>query len=110
MAQATVYNGAAGTSTVNMRSSKNTSGNSNIIAQVPLGTVVDVYEKGSDWCEVGYNGKDGYMMTKFLKFDNVSAPSADPEPVAPAPSADAVEVRRSDLELIYTLIGNYLRK
>ena len=103
VAQATVYNGAPGTSTVNMRSSKNSSGNSNIIAQVPIGTVVDVYENGSDWCEIGYDGKDGYMMTKFLNFN------ASPTPT-PTPSGDTVTVNKSDLETIYSMVGSMLGK
>ena len=61
--------------TVNMRKSPST--NADIVARVPIGTTVDVYEKGSDWCKIKYGGQFGYMMTKFLDFGDTPQPSKD---------------------------------
>lgn len=62
--QATVY--AETGKTVNLRAKPSTA--STVIARVPIGTVVDVIENGSDWTHIRYNNQTGYMMTKFLKF------------------------------------------
>ncbi len=51
-------------STVNLRSTPDTS--EPYLARVPLGTVVDVLELGSEWCAVIALGKRGYMMRRFL--------------------------------------------
>ena len=91
IAQAKVV--ASSGSTVNLRASKSTS--STVLAQIPVGTIVDITEKGDDWCGVLYQGRQGYMMTKFLDF-NVS------------PSVDTVVVSKADLETIYRMIGKML--
>ncbi len=51
------------------------------IAVIPQNTVIGVIIKGADWCRVSYNGKTGYVMTKFLTF---GATPATPTPT-PAP-------------------------
>lgn len=60
--------------TVNMRSAKST--NSTILVSVPLKKIVAVLEEGSEWTKIEYNGKIGYMMTKFL----AKKDSADSQP------------------------------
>ena len=100
IAQAKVVASSGGT--VNMRSGKSSS--ADIVARVPVGTIIDVTEKGSEWCGVQYQGKSGYMMTEFLDFNDVS-----PIP-SPTPSADTVTVKRSDLETIYGMVGKMLGK
>lgn len=82
-------------STVNMRSAPSKS--AQLIAQVPIGTIVDVYEKGDEWCKIGYKGSTGYMMTKFLEFQDT-------------PSGDTVVVSKADLETIYMMVGKMLEK
>ena len=63
--KATVY--AEKGSTVNMR--KSASIVSALVKQVPIGSTINVTQRGSDWCAVEYGGKTGYMMTKFLVFE-----------------------------------------
>lgn len=62
--QATVV--AQSGNTVRMRQSPSTS--SSILANVPVGTLVDVIEEtNNDWYKIVYNNKTGYMMTDFLE-------------------------------------------
>ena len=93
VAQAKVIAESGGT--VNMRVSP--SKTASIVAQVPVGTIVDVYDKGSEWCKIGYKGLTGYMMTKFLDFGET-------------PSGDTVTVSKAELEAIYEMIGKMLGK
>ena len=50
--------------TVNMRN--NPSRAADVIAQVPLGTPVDVIEESGEWNHIGVDGKTGYMMAQYL--------------------------------------------
>ena len=60
--QATVT--AANGSPVNMRAG--TSIKTTSLMKIPVGTVVDVISTSGDWSEIIYNGKQGYMMSKYL--------------------------------------------
>ena len=51
---------------------KRASASASVLKQIPSGTVLPIYEKGSTWCKTSYAGKDGYVMTKFLVFDTTS--------------------------------------
>ena len=37
-----------------------------VLGQFPTGTLVEIVEAGADWHKVEVNGKEGYMMAKFL--------------------------------------------
>ena len=50
--------------TVNMRKSASTS--SAVITPIAIGQVVDVTGTTGDWSAITWNGKSGYMMSKFL--------------------------------------------
>ena len=52
---------------VNLRSSKASSNNSNVIAHVPHGTTVDVLQWGETYTKVSYNGMTGYIITSYLR-------------------------------------------
>lgn len=93
VAQAKVI--ASSGDTVNMRSQP--SKTASVITQVPVGKIVDVYEKGSEWCKIGYQNLKGYMMTKFLDFGET-------------PSGDTITVSKADLETIYKMVGQMLEK
>ena len=72
-------------STVFLRKEKSTS--SRYLVRVPIGDKVRVIRRGDTWCNVAYTDSypatwQGYMMTKFLRFDD---PSPTPEP-APEPA------------------------
>lgn len=54
---------------VKLRSSPDTT--QKYLAKVPVGTVVDVLEAGSEWCTVTALGKRGYMMRQFLALEGV---------------------------------------
>ena len=62
---ATVYN-PNGNSYVNFR--KSASLNSAVLTTVPVGTKIDVLDKGTDWTKTSINGQTGYISTWFLKF------------------------------------------
>lgn len=63
MYQATVI--ADSGSSVNMRAKASTAGAK--LAAVPIGTVVDVTSNEGGWSAIVYEGKSGYMMSKYLK-------------------------------------------
>jgi len=56
---------------LNFRNGK--SQNAGIIGRIDPGQTVAVLDYGSTWCKVTYDGKTGYVMTKFLAFGG-SAP------------------------------------
>lgn len=56
---------ASSGNTVNMRETPSSS--ARVINQVPVGQVVDVISAASDWSQIMYKNKSGYMMSKFLQ-------------------------------------------
>ena len=54
---------------VNLRSSRTTDDSSNIIAQLPTGTTVDVFSRDMWYTKVRWNGKTGWIVTKYLSFN-----------------------------------------
>ena len=94
---ATVY--ASNGKSVNLRKQKSTS--SDRLEAVPNETVVEVLEKGAEWCKVKYNGMTGYMMSSFLIFGTVQTDdSSDGE--------GYIKVARTALQGIYDQIGDIL--
>lgn len=74
------------------------SAQSSIILQVTLGATVEVTGEVDDtWAAINYQGKDGYMMRKFLR-------KTDSEPI----SGTAVAVNRADLEMVKTALETAL--
>lgn len=63
--KATVMN-PNGNSYVNFR--KAASLNSSVLFTVPVGTKINVLNKGTDWTKTEIDGKTGYISTWFLKF------------------------------------------
>ena len=51
---------------LNLRATKSTG--ASILARIDQNVYIKVLEYGSSWCKVEYNGKTGYVMTKFLTF------------------------------------------
>lgn len=56
--------------TVNLRSSKNTSSNANIIARVPVGSTVTILSDEGQWCQIQYGSRTGYMISNYLDYEN----------------------------------------
>lgn len=69
--------------TLNFRASA--SGDATVLAQIPNGTVLQLYNQGSAWCRVSYQGAYGYVMTRYLTIMN--AATAQPATPTPAPTA-----------------------
>lgn len=51
--------------TVNMRQSPSSS--AKVVTQIAVGQVVDVTGAAGDWSTITWNGKSGYMMSKYLQ-------------------------------------------
>lgn len=56
---------------------------SEILAKIPNGTVLNVTAYGASWCLVSYAGNIGYVMTSYLSF--YTTPTATPMPT-PTPT------------------------
>ena len=93
---ATVF--AESGNSVKMRAKPSTA--SNTYWNVPIGAVVDVYEKNNDWCNIGYGGRAGYMMTKFLHFSEEENPEKD----------EFVSVSKAELQKDYDMLGALLKQ
>lgn len=68
---------------LNFRSAPNT--NNSYLTDIPHGTVLSVYQYGSDWCRVAYNGRAGYVMTKYLTVTPVGQSATQPPAATTAP-------------------------
>jgi hypothetical protein len=64
----------------NLRKEPNTT--SEILATVPKGTKVEVGTCEKDWCQVSYNGQDGYMIAQNLAVVAGPRPPGQPRVVA----------------------------
>lgn len=87
-------------SSVNLREKPSTA--SALVARVPVGTVVDVTEKGDSWSKIKYNGKTGYMMNQFLIYGEYN-PSDDSKD-------EYITVSKKELTKVYEMIGAMLGK
>lgn len=65
MATVVLPSGASGNS-VNLR--EGPSLGQDIIARVPVGASVEVIQDKGQWCEIGYSGKVGWMMSNYLEY------------------------------------------
>ena len=78
------YAAASSGRTVNFR--QGPSMNEKVLDKVPLGQVVEVLLKGSQFWYVRYNGEDGFMASSYLR--ETAAPGGSVRPVpAPSPAA-----------------------
>jgi len=48
-----------------------------VLTTIPRSASVTVYQRGSTWCYLKYNGVYGYVMTAFLSFDTTDAQPND---------------------------------
>lgn len=58
---------------------------SDVLIRIPTGAMVDGVSAGSDWIQVAYQGKQGYMMAEYLKAVNAVG-EADDGPEQPEES------------------------
>ena len=90
---------------VNLRYSRSTADNSNVLAQMPYGSKVEVMEQSSNWTKLRYNGIVGYAVSTYVYVEEKSAPAptvppavipsfplTPATPITPAPVATAKPV------------------
>ena len=75
-------------STLNLREGPST--DTGIIAQIPKGTTIVVTEYGDPWCAVRWGELTGYVMTKYLKFEEEATPTPEGS-ASPTPSGSPSE-------------------
>ena len=66
---------------LNLRWTASTSGD--ILTTIAHGEAVQVVTNDGSWCQVIYNGQQGYVMTSYLDFGDGSAPATPPETQTP---------------------------
>ena len=81
---------------ITMRASA--SAGATLIEQVPQNSQVTLIERGSDWCKVQYNGRTGYVMSKFIT-------SSDSNPEMMAEVRQLLAQIDVSLNKIFDLIG-----
>lgn len=94
-AKVVLPSGASG-DTVNMRSKP--SKDSPLVFRVPIGSLVDILVDQGAWCKIDYAGKQGWMMSNYLEYEDQDGESED----------SYVKVSKKELEDIYNQIGNWL--
>ena len=57
-----------------------------IITRIPNTAVLQLLSKGSTWCRVSYQGREGYVMTRFITIMSSSAPAQPTATATPAPT------------------------
>ena len=68
---------------VNLRYSRSTADNSNVLAQVPYGSKIEVMEQNSsNWSKVRYNGIVGYMVSTYVHLNGRTAPAVTTVPAS----------------------------
>ncbi len=92
--------GKAGTARVVTKSGslylrKTKNGSSKVLASIPQGADIPILSKGGKWCKTVYDGKTGYVMTKYLSFPGTSAKQSAPAPAASASASAGKEKLRT---------------
>ena len=69
--------------------------NARVLRTIPQYAVIPILERGSAWCKTVYGGDTGYVMTRYLTFQNGAAPTVSPT-ASPAPVAEPSQPAPSD--------------
>ena len=91
--------------TVKMREKPSSS--CNIYWEVPIGATVQVLDPGTEWSKIKYDGKTGYMMTKFLK-EHDDGGDKDDHLDELERAYYAIEEAMEKMEKAYDIIGDIL--
>ncbi len=59
-----------------------------VLRTIPQYAKISVYETGDTWCGTVYEGTEGYVMTRYLSFAEITTPTF--APATPAPSVPPV--------------------
>ena len=60
---------------LNLRASTSTS--SSLLGTIPNNTTIDVTAVNASWYQTTYNGKTGFVMSKYLTSDSSSTPNRE---------------------------------
>ena len=85
---------------VNFRTRPNT--NAALIERIPCGETVEVLSEDGEWAKIRWHGQTGYMMEKFLIFDET-----EPEPWEPGETLYFVTIHDLPKELAEEIAGTY---
>lgn len=72
---------------LNMR--KSDARGADIVVRIPNGTVVQVLNRETEWTQVRYDGKEGYVMSSFLQF---AEPASESEEAAETEGSESADV------------------
>lgn len=84
-AEEALWRGWVVTDTGSLNLRKKASSSAALVDRIPMGAVVSVLEETGDWCYITYDGKRGYVQTRFLSrtpptgpvYDETLMPSED---------------------------------
>ncbi|WP_431029141.1 N-acetylmuramoyl-L-alanine amidase [Lysinibacillus sp. LZ02] len=83
----------ANTDNLNVRSSKEFSGSSNILGKVSKGFVFNVYEVGADYYKVDFNGQYAYIYKTYAdEVTDIESPGGGEPPVVEKPESNATTI------------------
>lgn len=83
---------------INMREARSTG--SRILAEIPQGTMVELIGAGTEWSQIKYDGKTGYVLTKFIQSGG--------EGEHGGANDEMILINKAELEKIYDMIGDLL--
>ncbi len=82
---------------LNMR--KSASKNASVVEKIPKDTILPVTPVDDVWCRCAYNGKDGYVMAKYLTYMDASQFAA----LSPDDTGPAVRALKEKLQALHYL-------
>lgn len=78
----------------NMRQKQSTS--SALIGKIPVGDEIEVIGENGDWAQVTWNGKTGFILSRFVNYPEIDVPTVDGETVTVTlPYGAAIELREA---------------
>ncbi len=86
---------------VNLRYSRSTEDNTNVLAQMPYGSKVDVMERSGNWTKLRYNGIVGYAVSDYVYVESeapVPQPTLAPDEIPAFPLMPATPITTVDTE------------
>ena len=89
---------------VRLRASASTKGR--VIDAFPVGTKVNVLNKGDTWCKVRVAGKTGYMMTQYLYTESANGGGSGKVMYVWTPSGTTLNLREEP-NAWSTILGSY---
>ncbi len=99
--------------TLNLRKSADV--DAAVLVTIPFGSQIPVYQKGTVWSKVAYNGETGYVQSKYLVFGEqqpVATPTPKPEATQPEQNATYIDPTLKQLDEVILAKsnpdGNYL--